>query len=534
MGILERGRGGTIARQLLVFQVLLSVVLGIVAAAISYAQARSQVLADARDRSLAVTVALADSGAVPAALAQPDPTAVLQRRTVAMQHATGIDFVVVMYPDGIRITHPDADRIGREFSGPITRAVAGGQTYTETKVGTLGLEVRAVVPVHNDSGKIVAAVSSGVLIHNVQAETWRRLPAILTLSGVAAGVGALGAVFISRRVRRQTFGLEPAEITRMYEHDQAVLHAIREGVVVADTDGRLVLVNDEARRLLDLATAPEATGAEQVGRTPDGLSVRDLPGTVRRILDSEPDAHDTVTVVGDRTVVVNRRTTTSRGRSAGWVSTLRDQTELDQLTRNLSTVQAFADTLRAQAHETANRWHALLGLIRLRRFDEAADLVAREHAASTLLSNVSPAGGGDPTLAAIVLAKSAQARERAIDLRVAVDTVRLDPDAVVTILGNLLDNAFDAVAGLESPVVSLSVTATETGTVIAVEDSGPGLTPEAREHCFDSRWSTKQGTTTGRGLGLAIVRATVARLGGSVQADNDTPLGGARFTVELP
>ena len=199
------------------------------------------------------------------ALSSPDPTAVLQPRAEAARKATGVDFIVVMNTDGIRYTHPKPDRIGKKFVGD-HRARAGRATSSPRRsTGTIGPLVQAVVPVKAADGKVVGLVSAGITTANVGGAADQQLPLLLFAAAAGLALATAGTALVSRRLRRQTHGLGPHEMTRMYEHHDAVLHAVREGVLIVGGDGRLLLANDEARRLLDLPADAEGRHVLELG-----------------------------------------------------------------------------------------------------------------------------------------------------------------------------------------------------------------------------------------------------------------------------
>jgi PAS domain-containing protein/anti-sigma regulatory factor (Ser/Thr protein kinase) len=284
-------------------------------------------LREATNRSLAVAESFAQSPGIVEALGSPDPTAVLQPRAEAARERTGVDFVVVMTRDGIRYTHPVPDRIGGRFVGTIAPAQAGG-IVTETYEGALGPSVRAVVPVRGPGDSVVGLVSAGVTLENVSAMIREQLPVVLGAAAAAVALTTGGAALLSRRLLRQTHGLGPTEITRMYEHHDAVLHSVKEGVLIVDDNGRLLLANDEAQRLLDLT--PEARGryVRELGLAP----------ATAALLASGREATDEVHLAGDRLLAVNQRSTDQYG-PAGSVATFRDSTELQSLSSKEETAR---------------------------------------------------------------------------------------------------------------------------------------------------------------------------------------------------
>ncbi|MFF7124701.1 SpoIIE family protein phosphatase [Streptomyces sp. NPDC016566] len=308
----------SVAGQVFVLQVALVVVLVVCAVFALVLQSERDTSTEAKRRSIAVAQTFAHSPGVLQALQTTDPSKVLQPLTEAGRKSAGVDFIVVMDTKGIRYTHPIPSKIGHRFVGQIAPSLAG-KVYTESVHGPLGHEVQATVPIKDDHGKVVALVSAGLKVKNVTSEVNRQLPIIL-----AAGAGALvvstgGTALVGRRLRRQTHALAPAEMTRMYEHHDTVLHSVREGVLIVAEGGHLLLANDEARRLLELPH-------EADGRNVRELSVLD-PEMVE-LLVSGREATDEVHFAGGRLLAVNQRPTDRAGGPGGTVVTLRDSTEL--------------------------------------------------------------------------------------------------------------------------------------------------------------------------------------------------------------
>ncbi len=314
----------TVAGQALVLQVvgaLLIVSAGVVALVL---QADRYSERAARDRSVAVAQTLAHSPGIVDALKSPDPTSILQSRSEAIRKRTKVDFVVVTDDEGIRYSHPKPDRIGKKFVGNI-KAPLAGEPVTETIDGTIGRLVQAVVPVKNSEGEVVGLVSAGVLTSAVGDVVDRQLPVLLGGAAVALVLAATGIVLASRRLSRQTHGLGPAEMARMYEHYDAVLHAVREGVLIVGGDRRLLLANNEARRLLSLPDDAEGRRVTELG----------LDSHLTELLASGRVATDEVVAAGDLQLAVSNRAADHRGLPAGAVTgsvaTLRDTTELHEL-----------------------------------------------------------------------------------------------------------------------------------------------------------------------------------------------------------
>jgi two-component system CitB family sensor kinase len=516
----------SIAGQLFVLQVLVVTLLVGAGTAAAIALARSDARDAARQEVLAVAQVVAGAPEVRTGLRAADPPATLQPYAESVRIATGTYFVVVMSPDRIRYSHPDPTQIGQAFIGNIAPALAGG-TVTETYTGTLGQSERAVVPVRAEDGTIIGLVSVGIATRAVNRRLLAQAPTIAAATIAALILAGAGAWLLSRRLRRQTHGLGPMQMTRMYEYYDAVLHSVREGLVVVDQDRRIALINDEGRRLLGLAD-----GEPVVDRWATDL---DVPDGVRELLASGREAHDDPVLAGDRLVVANQRLTIFGGRRLGTVLTLRDHTELRALTGELDSVRGLTDALRAQAHEAANRLHTVLTLVELGRPDEAIRLATAELAHAQQLTDQVVGAVTEPALAALLLGKAAQAAERGIELAVDPQS-RLDIGPIasrdlITVVGNLIDNAFEAVAPTAPPRrVTVLVRSDDDEVSVQVGDSGPGVSDEQATTVFQRGWSTKQ---AGRGFGLALVRQVVTRYGGAVAVAHG-PDGGALFTVQLP
>ncbi|BFV55452.1 SpoIIE family protein phosphatase/ATP-binding protein [Kitasatospora sp. CMC57] len=313
-------RSRSVAGQVFVLQVLIVLLLVVAAGTQMVLQARQDTATEARNRSLAVAETFAASPGMVEALRSPDPTAVLQPRAEAARIKSGVDFVVVLNTDAIRYTHPMPDRIGKKFVGTTAPALAG-DSITEEVNGTIGHLVQAVVPITDSGGRVVGMVSAGIRTSRVSDSAAKHLPILLGSAAAALALALAGAALVSRRLRRQTHGLDPGEMTRMYEHHDAVLHAVREGVLIIGGDGRLLLTNDEASRLL--ALPPDAEG-RHVGEL--GL---DRP--VAALLLSGQPASDEVVAAGSQLLAVNVRPTDRDGGPPGLVVTLRDSTELRAL-----------------------------------------------------------------------------------------------------------------------------------------------------------------------------------------------------------
>jgi two-component system CitB family sensor kinase len=370
-------------------------------------------------------------------------------------------------------------------------------------------------------------VSVGFLEDTVGQRLMGELPGFATTLLPSLAIGVVASWLLASRLKRQTFGLEPYEIAGLLEEREASIQGIHEGAIATDRDGTITLANEEARRLLNL---PD----DCVGRK---VSQVLPPGRLLKFLSGGLKDQDEVLLAGDRVLLASRRAIHVRGTEIGHVATLRDSTEITGLARGLG-VDSLTDALRAQAHEFANRLHTIAGLVQMGRAEEAMKLIAATSGVHQELTEALLERVGDPVLGAMLLAKAAVASERGIELRVSDNTVMtrssLDSEDLITLLGNLIDNALDAAATSSdgNRWVSVSVTEHEGHLVMRVHDSGPGIPEGVDGQIFQEGFSTKPGAGRGRrGFGLALVRQVARRNGGEVTAVND---GGAVFTVRIP
>ncbi len=531
----------SLAGQLFAMQVLLVAVVVAGCAVFAYATAHGQAEDAARRQAGAVARAVADSPSVLEAVRRAgrgtDPSAALQPYAERVRADSGVDFVTIMAPDGRRWTHRNPQRIGEPFMGNTAPALRG-ETFSETYTGTLGPSIRVVTPLADD-GRIVGLVAAGITVRAVSDRLAAQLSALAWVAAGALGLGAVGTYVVNARLRRHTHGMNAAELSRVYDYHQAALHAVREGLLMLDGRRRITLINDAARELLGLSADVRGTAVADLG----------LPPPLTGALLADRPRVDEVHLTAERVLVVNSSPVAGGGRR-GTVVTLRDHTELQSLTGELDRERGFTQALRGQAHEAANRLHTVVSLIELGRADEAVEFATAELELAQALTDEVVTAVGEPVLVALLLGKAAQAHERGVELVVTPDSRAfggtgtgapgggrpaggppgVPPRDLVTVLGNLVDNAVDAVTGVPGARIEVTVRPDGDSLLLRVADNGPGLPEGAAADVFRHGWS---GKGEGRGLGLALVRQVAHRHGGTAEAAG-SPGGGARFTVRLP
>jgi two-component system CitB family sensor kinase len=520
-----------LSTQVVIMQVAILVVMMVAGFGIFQWNLKRQLYGQYEQRSLILAQTLASQPSIIDAVVHGRPGGQAQRLAMAARGRTGALFVVITNAQGIRFSHPHPWMIGLPVQDdpepPASESFRTGKAWMGIQEGTLGAVAAGKTPL-KDRGKLVGEVSVGFSMARVSQQLAATLPSLaIYLLGVLS-VGVLAALALARRLKRQTFGLELTEIAGLLQEREAMLHGIREAVLGYDRGERVILANDAARQLLRLP--------------PDflGRPLRDLlpPGRLGDIVCGEISGSDLLVLANDRVLVVNRMPIElEHRRHLGWVVTFHDQTESESLKRELDEAIGLTEALRAQSHEFANRMHTLVGLVELGQYGEAIRFVTDVSAARDALTEQLKEAIRDPKLVALTLAKSSLAEERGVQLRVAddchVDADLTDITAVLTVTGNLIDNAIEATAQASGPRwVELTVVSAGENLMVRVRDSGPGVPDDMREAIFTDGFTSKSSPTGARrGLGLALVRQITERRRGMVSVGRD---GGAVFTAVLP
>lgn len=506
--------------QLFFLQLLIVLVIVLVAGTVAVRMQEQQIRDAYQSRMVGVARSVAQLPSVVDAFDDEDPSAVIQPIAELTRQATGVTYVVVTDETGIRYSHPNPDLIGRMVSTDPSVPLSG-ETFVGTQTGTLGESWRVKVPIWSADGSIIGTASVGTLESTLAADLQEDLPVLLAWLVAAALAGTAGSIWISRLIWRRIYRLEPEEIAALLETRDAMLHGIGEGVVAIDERGRVAVLNDEAKRLLDLSDEVKGQPAAAV-----------LEPSLARMFGSAGDADETV-LVGERVLLARSSDAVVDGRRVGSVLVLRDRTELHQLLLDLDGARDVTQALRSQAHEFANKMHVISGLLELGQTGKAVDFISRSgHGGSVVSGDVSP-GVTDPDAASLLMAKTTICAEKGISL-IVDESSTFEADGTtdpVTVLGNLVDNAVDAVGS--NGTIHVQLTSDASGCSIAVSDDGPGIPEDVRERVFTSGFSTKDAAGGGsRGFGLALVQRVAERRSGSVTV-SESVLGGAHIEVTL-
>ncbi len=518
-------------RLIILVTVLLIFMLGLIGMAFSNTIA--QILeSQIGNRALSLAQAVSRIPQVRSELVIKDPDGRIQEIAEEIRQLTGAEFVVVGDREGRRYSHPNPDRLGKLMvGGDNAPALESGRSYVSRAVGTLGPSLRGKTPVLDDNGKVVGIVSVGYLIEDVNSAIRGRQSQVVWYIGVLFIAGIIGAAFIANDVKSAIFGLEPHEIARLFTERTAILETAREGIIAVNGEGIITLANQAALSNLGYTKADglEGRGINEVfPRT----GMKEVLATGTPILDRN------VTVDG-KEMIFNILPITGKKGVAGVVTTFRRKGEIDRLAMELSHVREYSEMLRSQTHEYSNKLHTLAGLIQLESYSEALEIVALETSGYQRIIRLLTSAVPDPVLSAIILGKFNRAQELKVAFTVDEESSLSDMpkgvsrEKIITILGNLLDNALEAAMENDKKGAEVRLSMTDLGDdiIIEVEDSGKGVPQGAEDRIFRRGESSKKPPHSG--LGLFLVKEALEGVRGHITIGT-SEIGGALFTVAIP
>lgn len=441
----------------------------------------------------------------------------------------GVEFIVIMDMNAIRLSHPDPAKIGKKFVGGDEQPVLKGKENISIATGTLGTSLRSFTPIFSTSGKQVGAVAVGISLINVAKALSQSRDAIYIGTSFGVIVGIMGAWVLARKVKRIMFGMEPSAIAKQLEERNAMLESTREGILAVDVDNRITLVNSEAIRLFNRTKLVE---------DPVGKNIEEYMPNSRlpRVLHSGKEEYDQEFDLHGLTLLVNRVPVYVNGKIVGAIATFRDKTEVKVLAEQLTGVRQYADALRAQSHEFMNKLHVILGMVQMGFYDELPGYIsgiASKHQTEIgfIVKHIK-----DPVMAGFLLGKLSSARESGVELKLAEESYLPETDdsdivhEMVTIAGNLIENAIEAVHRRPVKRITIGIFYDSAKVSLQVSDTGKGIPEHQIEKIFEHGFSTKG---TNRGTGLFLVARSVQNMKGSIEVSSQ--LGeGTTFIVRLP
>ncbi|WP_198508497.1 ATP-binding protein [Bacillus xiapuensis] len=487
-----------------------------------------QMQADRGRLALGLAKTIASMPTVVDSLKAGDPSRNIQPIAERIRRKTGAEFIVVGNAQGIRYSHPRLSEIGKPMiGGDNDRALLKGESYVSEARGSLGISMRGKAPVFDHDGDIIGVVSVGFLVEEVQKQILRDLSKEVGVSLIALVISVIGSYLLARSIRQDTLGLEPAEIARLYKEKNAVLHSVKEGILAVDRNGVIRSMNQPAKKLLDIQK-----------------SVRDLKvdhlfpsAYLYEVLKTGKPQVDKEMQWRHKKIIMNCTPIFDSGSVSGAVVSFRDKTEVEQMVNTLSEVKMYSDDLRAQTHEFTNKLYVLSGLLQLGQYEEAIDMLQNETTKLDSLNRIVFEQIKDIKVQAILLGKLGKASEKKvifeIDPQSYLETLpnHIKLSELTLILGNIMDNAFDAVADEEEPRVSFFATDIGEDIIFEVSDNGKGIKQEDLSLIFELGFTSKEDSLP-RGYGLSNVDNAVKELGGIVEVHSEK--GNTTFTVFLP
>ncbi|MGO1396206.1 MAG: ATP-binding protein [Halomonas sp.] len=483
------------------------------------------------ERALAVAKTVASMPQIINAFAIPDPSFIIQPLAERIRQETGARYVVVGNARSIRYSHPVPERIGQPMvGGDNDQALIHGQFYVSEATGSLGTAMRGKAPIWDEEGNIIGLVSVGFMMDRVAMDVARYNSLGWALVALMITLGFAGAYWLSQHLKKVILGLEPYEIARLAMEKEAILQSIHEGILAVNREGHITLVNQQARRFLNLDDEHVLLG-EPIREVVPNSRLLDVLRRGEQEFDQEM-------WLGDHPVVVNRVPILHEGEIEGAVATFRSRREIVDLSQALTQASRDVDMLRAQAHEFSNKLHTISGLLQLQRIDEALALIHQETERAQAQMSFLMRNVADAVLSGTLLGKLTRARELGVTLEIdgqsslACPLTSTGQEVMMSVVGNLLDNACHAALNGPSKEPNVRLFFTDLGEqlLIEVEDNGPGVPAQFAESIFQEGVSTKTGKH--QGIGLALVARLCRQHGGEVTLE-ESELGGACFIAVL-
>ncbi|KAB2336108.1 sensor histidine kinase [Cytobacillus depressus] len=487
--------------------------------------------AEMGQRALSVAETVAHIPELMEAFSGEDPASIINPMIAPIKESTGAEFIVVGNTDEIRYAHPIPDRLGKKMvGGDNERALVFGESYVSKAVGSLGSSLRAKVPVYSD-GKIVGVVSVGFLADDIRSITRTYNEHFWIVLLLIAGIAIIGAVVIASYIKKLLFGMEPEEIAHLLFQKETILQSTHEGIIALNQHGIITMLNSTAEQLLFNS---QISAEQYLGKKIQ--TVLPEPHLFEYLSDANGQSNREM-VIGNHIVFVNSVPIYFEQSFMGTVSTLRNKTEIELLAKELDRVKQYANALRAQTHEFSNKLYTIVGLLHLGKKRQAIDYILKESNLQKKWADLLIQKIADPLVSGLLIGKLNQANELGIELSIHSDSVlksllcEKQSKALLTAIGNLIDNAMDAVKMKSTRTITIFFTDIGDDIIFEIEDSGEGIPEELSMKIFEQGFSLKEGNH--RGFGLALTKQLISEVKGALFLE-EGELGGACFVVSIP
>lgn len=481
------------------------------------------------EQALQTARMVANIPSIRAGFSQEFPQETIQPIAEEMRKLTGAEFIVIGNTEGIRYSHPDQNKLGKNMvGGDNDAALIDGESYVSRAEGSLGPSLRGKTPVWNDDSEIVGVVSVGYMIKDINAIIFDNIKKLLIPSIIVLIIGTIGGLLLTKNIRSQLMGFEPHKMTSLYRERSAMLSTIHEGIIAVNEDGIIQLMNQSAEKLLD-------GKQKEFFNQPISKILPELQ--VSSLLKNGEVCRNKQVEVNDRHIIFNMIPIYDQNQVKGAVLSFRDKTELKEIIDTLGEVRSYSEELRAQTHEYTNRLYVLSGMLQLGNFEEAIELIQKETQTIETQNKIVYDQISDKTVQAILLGKIGKASELKINFLIddysSLSQMEeyVEPTSLITILGNVIDNALDAVRNQTNGTVQFFSTDIGHDYIFEVADNGIGIDKRDMNRIFQRKFSTKDKVK--RGYGLAMVRETIENLNGSIEVKSNLDEG-TIFTIFIP
>lgn len=443
------------------------------------------------------------------------------------EQTSDIDLILVGDIHSTLLYVPDRALIGTTYSGTAqTGVLSGSSPYTSNETGPMGSDHSAYAPVRDEQGNVIGFVIVGVYFRSMALVAVGTVTRMLLVGLAAAVLGSLLALRLSRRIKQSLLGYEPDIFARQFHQREDILDALEEGILAIDGEKTVIFLNASAAEMLSLDRRAI------LGRPLHEVYPR---STLDRVLETgQAEYNVSMTSLRDIRVLSDRLPLYENGRLAGAVSIFRNRTELTRMADNLTGVSHMVEAMRAYTHEFMNKLHVILGLLQIGEPEKAQQYImdttqTQQVAVSRIMNQIH-----QPSVAALLVGKTSRANELSIRLRLdresslSEESPWLPPDAYVTVLGNLIENAIEVLNQSRGSTKEISVSIRESGEslLLCVEDTGPGIPAALRRTLFQRGISTKGRE---RGTGLALVQEVVEAYHGEIRVESESGVGTSFF-----
>ncbi|MET3193802.1 sensor histidine kinase [Bacillus sp. OAE603] len=484
-------------------------------------------------KALAISQAVANMPEIRTAFLKENPSVTIQPIVEKIRKKVGAEFIVVGNRNEIRYSHPNSMLIGKRMVGGDNEKVFKGKEIISESTGTLGPSLRGKSPIINNQGDVIGVVSVGYLIKDIEEEASKFHKKLLFNSLIILVIGISAAFLISFNIKKSIFGLEPKEIGRMYQEKHAILESIHEGIIAIDENCEITVVNENAHKVLSIPNNIKLRG----------LKIEDIlhNSHLKKVVETGEAIYDLEFLINEKMVIINCVPISGvDGNIVGAVTSFREKSELNKVLNELSQIKAYSEGLRAQSHEYSNKLHTILGLMQLESYQEAIELISKESNITQNIIQFIMEEISDPVIAGLLIGKISLANELKVDFMLDHNSSfanvpkEVNREDLITIIGNLLNNAFDAVLESNKPEKKVSLFLTDIGQdlIIEIDDNGNGIPEELVEDIFLYGVTTKK-KNKNSGIGLHLVQRLLLKLNGQITFHSNEN-GGTTFIVAIP